>query len=57
MKATPMLTLVVLQATYRTADVYAYDTSIAPIENIPIVTGATAYDNPVSGVTYILVFN
>jgi hypothetical protein len=48
---------VVLQATYRTADVYAYDASIKPIENVPIVTGATAFDDPVSGITFILVFN
>ena len=48
---------VVLQATYRTADVYAYDSSIKPLENVPIVTGATAYDDPVSGNTFILVFN
>ena len=48
---------VVLQATYRTADVYAYDTSIQPIENVPIVSGATAYDDPTTHTTYILVFN
>ena len=48
---------VVLQSTYRTADVYAYDSSIKPVENVPIVTGATAYDDPVSGDTFILVFN
>jgi hypothetical protein len=48
---------VVLNSTFRTADVYAYDTSIKPIENVPIVSGATAYDDPVSGMTYILVFN
>jgi hypothetical protein len=47
----------VLDATFRTADVYAYDTSIQPIENVPIVTGATAYDDPTTGTTYILVFN
>lgn len=48
---------VVLHATYRTADVYAYDASIQPIENVPIVTGATAYDDPDTGTTFILVFN
>ena len=48
---------VILQSTFRTADVYAYDTSIQPIENVPIVTGATAYDDATSGRTYILVFN
>jgi hypothetical protein len=42
-------TSVVLAPTFRTADVYAYDTSIKPIENVPIVSGATAYDDPVSG--------
>ena len=31
---------IVLNPTYRTADVYAYDTSIQPIENVPIVTAA-----------------
>ena len=48
---------IVLNATYRTADVYAYDTSLQPMENVPIVSGGTAYDDPVSGDTYILVFN
>jgi hypothetical protein len=48
---------IVLTPTFRTADVYAYDASIKPIENVPIVTGATAYDDPVTGHTYILVFH
>ena len=48
---------VVLTSTFRTADVYAYDTSIKPIENVPIVSGATAFDDPVTGDTFILVFN
>ena len=48
---------VVLQSTFRTADVYAYDTSIKPIENVPIVSGATAYDDPITGYTFILVFH
>ena len=47
----------VLHSTYRTADVYAYDTSIQPIENVPFVTAATAFDDPTSGATFILVFN
>jgi hypothetical protein len=34
---------VVLAPTFRTADVYAYDTSIKPIENVPIVSGASLY--------------
>ena len=36
---------------------YAYDASIKPIENVPIVAGATAYDDPHTGKIYILVFN
>jgi hypothetical protein len=48
---------IVLSPTSRTADVYAYDTSIKPIENVPIISGATAYDDPITGNTYILVFN
>jgi hypothetical protein len=39
---------IVLHSTYGTADVYAYDSSIQPIENLPIVTAATAYDNTVT---------
>ncbi|KAI2502911.1 hypothetical protein MHU86_11580 [Fragilaria crotonensis] len=49
---------VVLAPTFRTADVYAYDTSIKPIENVPIVSGATAYDRTnatVSGIRYYAV--
>jgi len=45
----------ILSHTTRVADVYAYDKAIAPIENVPIVTGATAYDCPVTQATYILV--
>jgi hypothetical protein len=48
---------VVLHATYRTVDVYAYDASIKPIKNVPIVSGANAYDVPSTGLTYIRVFN
>ena len=48
---------IVLNPTFRTADVYAYDTSIKPIENVPIVSGATACDDPVTEKTYILVFH
>jgi hypothetical protein len=42
--------------TNRTADVYPYDSAYAPITNVPIVSGATAYDHP-DGSTYILVFH
>ena len=47
----------ILQYTMRTADVYAYDKSIKPIENVPIVTGATAWDNPITNETFIIVIN
>ena len=47
----------VIQFTRRVADVYAYDQSIAPIENVPIVSGATAWDDPATGVTYLLIFH
>ena len=43
--------------TYRTADVYPYDTSIAPVTNVPIVSGATAWKDPYSLDTYILIFH
>ena len=46
---------IVPNPTYRTADVYAYDTSIKPLENVPIVSGATAFDDSVTGTTYITV--
>ena len=36
---------------------YPYEKSYKPIEGIPIVKGATAYDDPITGTTYILVFN
>lgn len=48
---------VILHYSYRTADVYAYDSSIKPVKNVPIVTGATAYDDAQSGDTFILVFH
>ena len=43
--------------TGRTADVYPYDKAYKPITNVPIVAGATAYDNLLTKNTYILVFN
>ena len=48
---------IILNYTNRSADVYAYDTSYKPIEDVPIVSGATAIDDPNTGMTYILVFN
>ena len=48
---------VILEYTRRTADVYAYDKSIKPLENVPIVSGATAWDDPITKQTVILVIN
>lgn len=48
---------VVLEYTQRIADVYSYDKSIKPIENVPIVSGATAWDDHSTGTTYILIVN
>ena len=48
---------VVLEFTGRMVDVYPYQSSYKPIENVPIVKGATAWDCPDTGVTYILVIN
>ena len=36
----------------RTADVYVYIQSYQPVENVPIVTGATAYNDPITSQTY-----
>ena len=49
--------LVILEFTQKAADVYAYIKDIAPIVGVPIVSGATAWDDPVTGQTYILVIN
>ena len=42
--------------TNRWADVYPYSEAYGPIENVPIVSGDTAYNN-MDGNTYILVFH
>ncbi|CAJ1962218.1 unnamed protein product [Cylindrotheca closterium] len=42
--------------TQRSADVYAYDSSLPPT-HVPIVSGATAYDCPETGSTFILIIN
>ena len=47
---------IVLKITNRTVDVYPYDSSYKPIQNVPIVTGATAVDDE-QGNTTILVIN
>ena len=48
---------VILKNTSRTPDVYAYVTSIKPLEGVPIVSKATAYDDLGTNTTYILVIN
>ena len=40
---------IVLEYTNRTADVYAYIKDIEPIVDVPIVSGATACDDPATG--------
>jgi hypothetical protein len=47
----------IMHHTSRSADVYAYDKSIKPLEGVPIVAGATAYDDPVTNITYLLIFD
>jgi hypothetical protein len=48
---------IVLALTRRTADVYRYDSSYKPLLNVPIASAATAYDDPHTGQTYILIIN
>jgi hypothetical protein len=48
---------IILHHTTRTADIYAYDKSYKPLKGVPIVAGATAYDDTASGLKYILIFN
>ena len=48
---------VVIKYTHRTADVYPYDNWYKPIANVPIVSGATAYDDPNTGYIWLLVIN
>ena len=48
---------VIMNYTSRMADVFPYDSSYAPLKNVPIVTGATAWDDPITKATYILVFH
>ena len=64
MRVVPMLTLAALGRTFViryytqwTADVYPYGASYQPMLNVPIASGATAWDDPVSGQTIILVVN
>ena len=48
---------VILSHSNRFADVYAYDTSLEPTHNVPIVTGVTTYLDPVTGRSYLLIIN
>ena len=48
---------VVLEYTTRMADAYAHDKEIAPLNDIPIVSGATSWDDPASVKTYSIVIN
>ena len=49
--------IVVLEYTTRTAYVYAYDKGIAPLNDVPIVSGAIEWVDPDSGQNYIIVIN
>ena len=46
---------VILEHATKQADVHAHDKSIKPLSNVPVVSGATAWDDPVSHQTHILV--
>ena len=48
---------VIIEFTQRKADMYAYIKDIAPIVGVTIVSGETAWDDPVTRQTYILVIN
>ena len=48
---------ILLNFTNRTAEVFPYNESYKPMTNVPIVTGATAYDDESSGETIILIVN
>jgi hypothetical protein len=46
---------VVIEETHQKVDVSAFSEHLDTLKNVPIVTAATAYDDPVSGTTYILI--
>ena len=48
---------VVLSYTGKECDVTPYRDDYQPVQNIPIVSAATAWQSPTTGQTYILVFN
>ena len=45
----------ILKFTNKHVDAFACDKSVKPLTNAPVVTGATAWDDPVAGQTHILV--
>ena len=47
----------ILKFTTGCVDVCAHDKSIKPPSNAPVVSGATAWDDPVTGQTCVLVIN
>ena len=49
--------VVILEYTRRTADVDAYDKSLKPTEGVPIVSGATAWFDPMKNQIYIIFIN
>ena len=48
---------IILNYSQQMANVHAYDKSIAPTTDIPVVSGVTTYDDPISGDTYMLIFH
>src|SRR5687767_385311 len=47
----------VFSHTGRSANVYPYNNKYDPILNVPIVMGATAYNDKLTNTTYILLFH
>ena len=47
----------ILSYTRQVADVYGYNKSVIHNVKIPIVSAATAFDDPESGIVYILIVN
>eukprot|EP00980_Cylindrotheca_fusiformis_P025191 scaffold13252_cov123-Cylindrotheca_fusiformis.AAC.1 len=46
--------MIALAYTTRTADVLSYDNAQPPVKDVPIASCGTAYDDPITGITYIL---
>eukprot|EP00980_Cylindrotheca_fusiformis_P018607 scaffold6163_cov78-Cylindrotheca_fusiformis.AAC.3 len=49
--------MIALAYTTRSADVLSYDSNQPPVKDVPIASCGTAYDDPITGNTYILVFH